>query len=491
MNVSPPKRLILAAGDTVNINFDQPLAIVAHGTAEKPVTVNFAPGRYDLFPTHCQRRRYHISNNNDAPEQDKVCGILIEDSRHLRITGAGARLVCRGKMIECCIDRSEHVTVTGLEFDYHRPTVSEFTVVDATETHADLAIHQDSAYRVEQGRIVWVGEGWSYATGLAQELIPETDEIWRRRDPLAGMTIEELAPCRVRARGRHDMVMGRVFQLRETVRDCVGVFIHRSRDVEFREVKVRFAHGMGIVGQSSENITLDRVQIAPDPASGRTSACWADCTHFSGCRGKITVKDCVFNGAHDDAMNVHGTYLKIVAVENDREIKVRFMHRQTYGFQAFQAGDEIEFVRGETLATFAVNRVAGVEMVGDWEQVLRLEGPVPADWREGDVVENVTWTPAVEVTGCRVSRIPTRGFLITTRRPVVVAGNELVALRIGIHVEGDARKWYESGCVRDMVIRGNRFVRLKGEAICIRPPDATVHWNIRMEDNVVIDREIT
>jgi hypothetical protein len=54
-------------------------------------------------------------------------------------------------------------------------------------------------------------------------------------------------------------------------------------------------------------------------------------------------------------------------------------------------------------------------------------------------------------------------------------------MRCAIHVEGDARKWYESGCVRDMTIRANRFVRLKGEPVCVRPSDDSVHRNIRVE----------
>jgi hypothetical protein len=467
-------------GDVIEVtpaSFAGGWRLTAQGTPEKPLTVHFAPGRYDLWPAQCERRRYQISNNNDAADQEKVAGLLLENARHVRITGHGARLVCRGKMIECCIDQSEDVTIEGLTFDYHRPTVSEFTVTDAAADWADIVIHRDSTYRVEHGRIIWVGEGWSYETGLAQELMPDTGEIWRRKDPLAGLRLEELAPYRVRVHGKHDMPKGRVFQVRDTWRDCVGVFVHRSRDVVFRDCNFRFAHGMGIVGQFSENITLDRVQIAPDPASGRTSACWADCTHFSGCRGKITVKDCLFCGAHDDAMNVHGTYLKIAGVAGDRQVKARFMHRQTYGFQAFYPGDEIEFVRGDSLETFAANRVTAVEMMDDREQLLTLESPVPADWRDGDVIENVTWTPEVEVTGCKVVRIPTRGFLITTRRRVLVADNEFVGMRCAIHVEGDASKWFESGCVRDMTIRGNRFVRIKNEPICIR---GAVHQNIRV-----------
>jgi hypothetical protein len=99
----------------------------------------------------------------------------------------------------------------------------------------------------------------------------------------------------------------------------------------------------------------------------------------------------------------------------------------------------------------------------------------------------VTWSPEVEMAGCRVVRTPTRGFLITTRRRVLFAGNGFIGLRHAIHVEGDAGKWHESACVRDTTIRGNRFVRMKGEAICIPPPDFTVHRNIRILGNTFVD----
>jgi hypothetical protein len=36
---------------------------------------------------------------------------------------------------------------------------------------------------------------------------------------------------------------------------------------------------------------------------------------------------------------------------------------------------------------------------------------------------DITWTPEVDIRGCKIMHIPTRGFLITTRRPVVVEDN--------------------------------------------------------------------
>ena len=105
---APINRLTLTAGDRVNIiapgSFDQTLMITGYGTAKKPIMVHFAPGRYDFYPTRALRRKYHISNTNDDPGGDKAIGMLFDGAKHVKVSGAGARIIYRGKMIEVCID---------------------------------------------------------------------------------------------------------------------------------------------------------------------------------------------------------------------------------------------------------------------------------------------------------------------------------------------------------------------------------------------------
>jgi len=493
-------QLLLSPGDRVKVvspgSFDQTLMLMGAGAEEAPVEVGFAPGRYDFRPGDAYREKYQISNTNDDPEGGKAVGILLAGARHFRISGPGTCLFYRGKMIEVCIDRCRDITISDLQFDYHRPTVSEFTVAAVGAGFVDLRIHQDSHYRIDDGQIIWEGEGWSYKTGLAQELDLHTNEVRRRRDPLQGLTHEEIKPFLVRARGRHDMKPQRVYQIRDTRRDCAGVFTRRSKNITWKNVKFRFLHGMGLVNQFSENLTFDSVAVAPDETSGRTTAAWADCIQVSGCRGRLLVKDCVFSGAHDDAINIHGTHLRVVGRLSDRRIQVRFMHAQTFGFMAFNPGDEIEFVRWDSLRTYGPNRIEEARALDPKALLLTLENPVPEEFQQNDALENVTWTPEVEIRGCRVSRIPTRGFLITTRRRVLVEDNEFLGTHMSaILVEDDARGWYESGCVRDMTIRRNKFLRCGEPVIHINPRNTvandSVHRNIRIENNQFVLRGAT
>jgi hypothetical protein len=468
-------------------SFEETLHFQGKGTSVEPIVISFAPGRYDLFPDKMLRRRFDISNANSDAETKKVLALFFEGAEHVKLIGAGATLVCRGKMIELCMKECVSIEVEGISIDYQRPTVSEWTVISTGRDWAEIQVHPDSCYRIEEGKITWVGEGWSESTGLAQELIPETFKVWRRKDPLQGLQLEEIEPNHLRAVGVHDMVTGRAFQLRNPFRDGVGVFIQNSRDVVLRKVHLIFMHGMGVLCQFSENITLEDVKIAPKEESGRTTSAWADCTHFSSCRGKVVLRNCTFNGAHDDAVNVHGTHLRVIGREGERRARVAFMHPQTFGFQAFYPGDEIEYVHADSLAAYGKALVEAVEVVSPYEQLLTLDRSVPEDLRENDVVENVTWTPEVELRDCKVMGIPTRGFLLTTRRRVVVERNTFVSLGNGIHIESDGEGWFESGCVRDMLICNNRFLSGKGPAIKISPHNSvtnnSIHRNIEIRKN--------
>lgn len=493
-------KLLLGPGDRVEIvapgSFDQTLMLAGAGTEEAPVEVHFAPGRYDFHPDHAFRHNYQISNTNDDPDGRKAVGILLAGAKHFNISGQGAKIFYRGKMIEVCIDGSEDIVISGLQFDYHRPTVSEFKVVAVGDGYADLQVHKDSPYTIKDGIITWEGEGWSHTGGLMQQLDLDTNEVRRRKNLLDGLVMQEIRPFVVRASGKHEMKPELVYQVRDGRRDYAGVFIQNSRNIVFKNLRFNFMHGMGLVSQFTENIMFDSVTIAPEASSGRTTAAWADCMQFSGCRGKVLVKDCIFSGAHDDAINAHGTYLRIVEKKADNQVKVRFMHPQTFGFLAFNPGDEVEFVRHDSLAGYATNRVLEAELINPKEIVLTLANPVPFDVHDADVLENVTWTPELEIRGCTVKRIPTRGFLISARRKVLVENNSFFCTHLsGILLAADAESWYESGCLLDMTIRSNRFVRCAEPVIYINPENRvsndSFHRNIRIEDNEFILRGTT
>ena len=114
------------------------------GTSEEPIQIHFATGEYDFFPAAALKLKLHISNTNDDPYTPKAVAWLFRAVKHVRVAGNNTDIFVHGKMIESMLDHAEDVAFSGLAFDYRRPLVSEFTVVDVASDHADVQVHCDS-----------------------------------------------------------------------------------------------------------------------------------------------------------------------------------------------------------------------------------------------------------------------------------------------------------------------------------------------------------
>jgi len=192
---------------------------------------------------------------------------------------------------------------------------------------------------------------------------------------------------------------------------------------------------------------------------GRVIASSADGMHFSGCKGQITINNCRFNGLHDDPVNVHGAHLKIVEIVSPTTLKLRFMHHQSYGFEAFIPGDTVAYLHSASLQIFEQGIVKTAKLISEREMLVELQKPFSAGLKVGDALENMTWTPSVTIKNSRFEGTISRGTLITTRRKVIIENN--VYYRTGMHailIENDASGWYESGAVTDLTIRNNQFI---------------------------------
>jgi hypothetical protein len=155
---------------------------------------------------------------------------------------------------------------------------------------------------------------------------------------------------------------------------------------------------------------------------------------------------------------------------------------------AFNQGDEIDLINHESYESYGLNTVKEATLLNPREMLLVLEENIPPGLELGDVIENVTWTPDVEIRGCSVSRIPTRGFLISTRQKVVIEENKFLATHMSaILLAIDANNWFESGYVHDMTIRNNKFINCAEPVILIEPGNSvennSVYKNIRIEKN--------
>jgi hypothetical protein len=460
-------------------------------------------GRYDLYPDSAIKKTYFISNTSsesECPSKDKTIGLLFEGFRNIRIEGDGSLLVFHGKMTTMVIDHCDGFTLTNLAEDFARPTMSEFTVTRASDTSIDVRVHPNSWHRIDSGRLTWYGEDWVAKDHFCIR-IDTTHAFYyanNEYDQLLHSMVTEPAPGMLHFSGTYDrshFPAGSVFTVRDPVRDEVGAFLVNSKNIQWKNVSMHYMHGLGIVAQFSENISMNKVFIEPAPGSGRMIASFADGMHFSCCKGLISVDSCRFDGMHDDAINVHGVHLKIVGQPSGNQLILRYMHPQTYGFTAYYPGDSVAFVRPRTLAIEQYAVVKTVGWISQREMLVTFTRPVPGEVRLTDVIENITWTPRVRIRHCSVAGTETRGFLVTTRRKAVIEYNNFSRLGMSaILVADDGLSWYESGQVHDLTIRHNLFRECghnllpANYVITIAPENhqlspTSVHSNIRITGN--------
>lgn len=462
-----------------------------------PVVIEFERADYHIFRECSSRHLYHVSNTAsevENPDQTKCIGLWLRGLRNVTIEGNGARLVTHGEMTSFVIDSCENVTLRNLVITASDPTVPEMTVVDTGPYDMTVRINGLSRYSADGGKLAFEGDGWRLSDGIAQIYDPVSDMTWRSWSPLQEPhKAEELGPGLVRLSydTAPQVSPGQVFQMRDGIRDQVCGLIQYSRNVTLEGLHLAFLGNFGIVGQVSENITMRNMVFAPEEGSGRTCAGFADFVQMSGCFGTVLIEDSRFCGAHDDPVNIHGTHLAVTGFRSGNEMTLRYMHHQTYGFQSFFPGDEIEFIDPHSLLPLASGVVAQARMDGPREIIVSLEGNIPESVKgiDGLVVENVTCTPEVVIRRNHFSRVPTRGILVSTRRKVTIEDNVFFRTKMSaILIADDARIWFESGMVRDVSIRGNEFIECGSPVILVAPEndrdDGCVHSGITISGNV-------
>ncbi|QOD60716.1 right-handed parallel beta-helix repeat-containing protein [Polaribacter haliotis] len=491
-------QLHLTEGNTIEIlsagDFKESLFVTGKGTEENPITINFSVGIYNFYPENAYKNQFQISNTNDAPKDFKAVAFYFLEAENVRLNGNGAEIMFRGKVMETGIRYSKNITIENLTFDYYRPTVSELKVIKTNNSYADVEIHADSKYKIIDSTLTWVGEGWKHKPqSLWQAFNPETDKVARTSLPVNNLSFSKIGDQKVRIHFDKNpgLKEGIIYQNRNTFRDYAAVFSERSSNIIWKNVTVHFMHGMGFVSQFCENITFDNLSVKPSEKSGRTCAAWADILHFSSCKGNIEIKNSYLSAANDDAVNVHGTHLRITEKLSNKKIRVRFMHPQTFGFEAFFAGDSVEFVSNTSLLSYSKNKVVSAKMLNEKEMELELKQPVPHNINPKDVIENTTWTPNLTITNTKIAHIPTRGVLITTRAKVRIENNEFNKPTMsGVLIADDANGWFESGPVKNVIIKNNKFIDCGSPVINIHPENkvvvsgAFVHENIKISKNL-------
>ena len=424
---------------------------------------------YSVWQGDCALRDgYYFSNM--ASREENIRGshraaLYLKNKKNIVIDGNGATLMIHGVLTPLLFDGCQGITLKNLTIDYARPTMSEFLVERKEGNGYLLHIPEEFLFEINENQLIWLGEKnaagerlWAYPYKgddvLSMYFDPKNGQMkmmkrWgndvRPSVPdFARVERIDATHVQVELKNQEDFLpVGCVVQTRRIVRNEAGACFWYCKDICLENVQIRAMHGFGLLSQFCENVTYKGVECLPK--AGRTVASNADFFHFSGCKGNIVI-------------NVHGTHLRIVECNQaEKKLRLRFIHPQTWGFEAFRVGDKIELIEWDTLLPYAEAEVLKVERVDDTDICLVLDRAVTVKTVGKDVVENATWTASLTVRRNQFGGTGARGILCTTRQPILIEDNTFTNVNGGVLVvEDDCNFWFESGYTKEIIFRNNK-----------------------------------
>jgi len=204
-----------------------------------------------------------------------------------------------------CVAQKEHFAV---------PALRQLQILDVNRERNETtaAMYPSGHYRIEDGRLVLSGESFEVTPTFAMPFASDKRLTYKRQDVgFRPESVTEVSPDTFLIKGWDQTTHtapGERFVLRSRHRPTPGIFVSECTNTTLENIRIRYAEGMGLLAQMSENITLDGFNVClrsdDDPRFFTTQA---DATHFSGCKGMIVSKNGLYENMADDAINVHGT----------------------------------------------------------------------------------------------------------------------------------------------------------------------------------------
>lgn len=486
--------------------------IRAQHQSDDTLRITLPKGRYDFFPSEASQKEYYISNHDQ--DNPKLVGLPFENMKNMIFDAQGSEFVFHGRMLPVSLISSEGCVLKNFSVDFENPHISQVKVLenDTVNKMITYEVAPWVEYEVRDSAFVAKGEGWEHTPSVGIAFEGDTKRlVYRTSDIGVGTkSVTELSPRVIKAPWNNTrLIPGTVVVFRGWGRPTPGIFMNADKNTRLENIQIHYAEGMGLLAQMSENIELEKFSVClrgkDDPRYFTTQA---DATHFSGCKGYISSVGGLYEGMMDDAINVHGTYLKVVKRVDDKTLVGQYMHPQAYGFEWGFEGDTVSFIDSKVMEIMGEpNRIAAIKAIdkptahGAKQFEITFEQPVDAAITEAGSygIENLTWTPEVYFADNTIRNNRARGSLFSTPKRTLVENNIFDHTSgTAILLCGDCNGWFETGACHDVTIRNNKFInsltnmfQFTNAVISIYPEIPNLkdqkkyfHSNIVIEDNL-------
>lgn len=426
----------------------------------------FTEGTYHFKPDYAFQKYCYVTNHENGLK-NIIFNLTGFDS--VEIEGNGAELVFSGTVMPFLFEDCGSVKASGFTIDWDIPFLfqGEVVAVNEEEGWRDLKPATEGfSWKLVNGQIQFpLIDGFSYSSlgsSLPFEKSPKrvAHGAW---DSTSRPKYVERRPggiLRFHEEMKHFPKVGTILNSKGPKgenRYAPAIHVKSSSNIHMENVVIHHALGMGFLMERTDTATLKGCGVYVKEGSERVVSATADATHFCNCKGEILMEDCRFEQMLDDGTNVHGTYVEVNRIINDRTVRVELKHFQQMGFEFAGTGDEVWFIHQPSPRRTTVNKVIGVRMLNDRFMELKLRDRLPRRLRPGDLIENKTWNPTFTMRGCTVQNHRARNIVLKTPLEILIEDNDFSSMMSSIFFRGESFYWFESGAVRDVTIRNNRF----------------------------------
>ncbi len=420
----------------------------------------FPKDTYRIKRDYAYERFLSISNHSHGL---KRIAFLLEGFRDFTIDLSGSTLILEDVLIPFALIDCENVHLKNFKVKSLKPMATYGVLTDVWDDGFSAKITGSPVY-VENGYLVggekesdndklnWINE-WRKKDGMMTE---KYSDLWPGQFTfrLKEGTEDEIEAVGGRSGLSEKMVKGNYISIQQCKRTVCGIFIDGSKDSKITDYTIYNGIGMGVIAQNADGVKIEKMTVRPD--EGSPFSINADATHFVHCRGLIHVSDSHFEGQLDDALNVHGIYLRVEA-KTENSVILRFMHPEALGIDVIKKGSVLEACDPESLIPDKRYTVSSAELLNIDRIEVTLEEGIE-DIKIGDDMNEVSYVCDVLFENNTVRNNRARGMLLASAGKTVVKNNTFETPGAAIKFESNGEYWFESGGTRDVLITQNKFV---------------------------------
>lgn len=452
-----------------------------------------------ISPEQAYEQYQWISNNDESL---KRIAFELDGMKDFSIVGDNTDLLFSGFISPFSIVGCKNITISGINIDFARTFHSEGIVEAVGNDCVDVRFPEDYNLQFMSGCLYFrdaAGTRYPYSNLLefdSQKREPAyyAHDYWLfnstvRAEQIKNRTVRIFYPG-LTAQVGNIMVFG------AAARYNPAFFLSESENILISDVNLYHCGGMGVIAQKSGNIELNHLIVKPAPNKNRVISITADATHFVNCHGYIRMLNCEFCNQKDDATNIHGLYMAVNKILNDKSLRLGWRNTGQYGVDFLKAGMKVEIVDNRTMETYCHAEVKEVRKLNKVETIVVFKDKLPEGIERDMVVAQDDAYPEVLIKNCSFHSNRARGLLLGSRGKMIIEDNYFHIPGAALLFEGDGNYWFEQSGVRDVIVRNNVFENCNygspsWGAACIavgsgipEPTGTAYHRNILIENNL-------